>query len=623
MFVKNHIATSVLLFSASMSVNHLQAAEAADQEIDTVVITAKSMQDLENQGTSVNVITAEEISQSNAQSIKDVLVEVAGINLTSNSSSISGRQNISIRGSDSSHVLILVDGNVVSGTDAQIGHSDFQYNWVPMNAIERIEIVKGSSSALYGSQAIGGVINIITKKNVEKFNGNIGVKYGNSADDGGDLFTTTFNGDAKVTDKLSISVSAEKSDLDAVRDEDSSTTTKIEGKELVNGMVRFKYDLDETQSFEGSILSGAEDRYKVDDELYYDIERLNYSLGYNKDFGKNRLSVDGYVTDSDTHYNATSSYTHNLTNSVIRSELDFNSFDKHYLVAGAEYNLEEYSKEYDTSSSSDFSADRYNASLFFQDEYELNDDLILTYGSRFDYNEKFGAELSPKVNLLFKINERHGIRAGYGEGFLAPTLTENSSSYVASHGYVSFQGNDDLEAETSQSFEIGYEYNSDLTKFKAAIFQTEVDNLITYESISTYVYQYTNVDSATIKGFELEVSQEINKSNKLNLAYHYLQTEDDNGDELSYRPDHTLTARLVSSLPLGIQATFAANYTGEQYDGSDYYDSYTVYSTQFSKEFANQITARVGVDNLTNVDLDGEPNDIKGRLVYAGLNYAF
>ncbi|PJC87248.1 hypothetical protein CSW98_04925 [Vibrio sp. HA2012] len=619
---RKNIITTLILSSTTMLTNHVLADETSDQITETMVVTAKSLQPIEDQGISVDVITSEQISQSNALSIKDILVETAGVNLTINSSSISGRQNISIRGSNSDHVLILVDGMKVSGTDAQIGHSDFQYNWIPMNAIERIEVIKGPMSSLYGSEALGGVINIITKKYAGEFSGNIDAEYGVSSDDGGDLLNAKVNASGNVTDKLSLFLSAERLDLEETEDEDDSTETKIEGKEVTNGMVRFKYDLDTTQSIDGSISVGSEDRKLINDELYYEIERYSYALGYSKEFDTVSLDLDGYVIDSDTYY-TTGAYTHSLTNSAARAEVGISSFDNHYLVTGAEYKLEEYDKVYDTSSVNDFNDDIYTASIFAQDEYELTDDLILTLGARYDYHERFKGEFSPKVNILYKIDEHHRVRAGYGEGFKAPTVTQNSSSY-SSTSHFTFYGNDDLEAETSKSFEVGYEYNSTSTVVKAAVFYSEVDDLITSEKISTTEYQYVNVDGAKIVGFEFELSQDITENHNLSLTYHHLDTEDEeSGEDLSYRPDNTLTARLTSNLPYGIEATFAANYTGEQYSSDETYDDYTIYSAQLSKLFFNKLTARIGVDNLSDEDLDGVPYDIKGRLIYAGLNYAF
>jgi outer membrane receptor for ferrienterochelin and colicins len=601
---------------------------------EKMVVTAKSTQAIEDLGMSVSIVSADEIMSSNAESIDDILLEIAGINPGINSGSVSGRQNISIRGTASEHVLILVDGKKVSGSDAQIGHSDFQYNWVPMNAIERIEVIKGPMSSIYGSQAIGGVINIITKKSEDRFYGDVGVKYGGSSDDGGDMTDLTLNLGGRITDRLSMVVSGEHLDLDASEevDEDGKTETKIEGKEITNGMVKLRFDPDATQHIEGSISLGTEDRYKIQDTLYYDIDRKNYSLGYNKQFDGATLALDAYVTDSDFHYNASKSYTHNMTDSVARAEVDIASFNNQFIVIGSEYKNEEYSKIYDSAenASGNFEDDVNTTSAFLQDEVQVGERLMLTFGTRYDYHEKFHGEFSPKISALYKIGTHHRLKAGYGEGFMAPTLTQGSSSYIKKHGSrITFYGNDDLKPENSRSYELGYEYHGDGTVFKSAVYRTEVEDLIdTTRTVVTGAspteYIYSNVDSAIMQGFECEISRDITPAHNIRLGYHYLDTEDEEtGEELSNRPEHTFNARLTSNFPWSIRATFSADYTGSQKDEEDEYDAFTLYKAQLSRVFYDHWTVRLGVDNITDEDPDDIPYSLKGRLVYAGVNYSF
>ena len=601
-------------------------APSQDSVKQKIVVTAKSNQAIEDTAGAISIITAEDIRKSGAATVKDVLIEDAGINMGVNGSSAYGRQNISVWGTSSEYTLILVDGKKVSGSDAQVGHSDFQYNWVPINAIERIEVIKGPMSSVYGSQAIGGVVNIITKETEKKIWGDIDLKYGNSSDDGGDLGRMQLTVGGRITDRVKLMATGEKIDMDPARQETDATDTKIEGKKVNNGMAKVTFDMDETQSLTASLSQGQETRWKVDDAIYFDIDRQSYSAGYKKDFGRFTLDLDAYLVDSDFHYNTKKSYTHSMTDSTGKAEVAISALDYNYIVTGLEYKKQAYEKTYDKAaySGKNFDGDIANTAGYVQDEIEIGENLLVTVGSRYDNHERFGGEFSPKVNALYKIGEHHRIKAGYGEGFKAPTVTQNSSAYSSTAMSKTYYGNDDLKPEKSKTFQVGYEFYSDIVQAKATLFKTEISDLISYTNISSSARQYVNVDKANIQGLELETLIDFNRFVRLKLGYQYLDTEDEStGQDLSYRPEHSFKARLLSHLPYGFDITVGATYTGEQVDGGTEYDAFTTYKFQVSKQLLRGLTLRAGMDNITDEDLDDKPYEIAGRLAYVGLNYTF
>ena len=138
---------------------------------DTMVVTASATeQNLKDAPASISVITQEDLQRKPVQNLKDVLRDVPGVQLTSEGDN---RKGVSIRGLDSSYTLILIDGKRVNSRNAVFRHNDFDLNWVPVDAIERIEVVRGPMSSLYGSDALGGVVNIITKKIGQKWTGTL------------------------------------------------------------------------------------------------------------------------------------------------------------------------------------------------------------------------------------------------------------------------------------------------------------------------------------------------------------------------------------------------------------------------------------------------------------------
>ncbi len=134
----------------------------ADVNEETLVVTASATeQSVKDAPASISVITQQDLQRKPVQNLKDVLRDVPGVQLTNEGDN---RKGVSIRGLSSSYTLILVDGKRVNSRNAVFRHNDFDLNWIPVDAIERIEVVRGPMSSLYGSDALGGVVNIITKK---------------------------------------------------------------------------------------------------------------------------------------------------------------------------------------------------------------------------------------------------------------------------------------------------------------------------------------------------------------------------------------------------------------------------------------------------------------------------
>ncbi len=626
----------------------------ASDNLDNVVVTAKSNQSIADTAGSISIVTAKDISKMHASSVQDILEEVVGVNMSVNDSTFGGRESISIRGTASKHTLILIDGKIVSGSDAQIGHSDFQYNWLPISTISKIEIIKGPMSSIYGSQAIGGVINIITKKNNKKIYGDVDVTIGNNNQSGGTERDISFNIGGKVFDKLSMTLALQKKEIDPVIKEDNAKLYDREGKRIKNAMLGFNFDIDDTQEISASYLKGKEIRsfttvnrrtkaVILRDE-YYDIDKSNYSLGYLKRFQDITMDLKYYVTKSDSHTDE-HQYTHKLKNSVLNTEFKIDSFDKHFIVAGLEYRKESYNKAYDNKLTSkgkatvDFKDDITYKSVYLQDEIEVNSKLILTLGARYDKHEKFGGELSPKANIVYKLDSNNRLKAGYGHGFSAPTVTKNSSAYSFSGAHV-FMGNDDLKPEVSDTFELGYEYQKDKKLFKSTIYHTKIKDLIEGLKIGenkiptgpgTFytqdIHKYSNIGQVTINGLELEYTQkEILKDLDFNIGYNFIKTKNkDTGKELTARPKHNLNLKLSYALDYKINADARLNYTGVQKgDENKTLSGYTTASVQLSKEFAKNLTARIGIENLMDKKLSDDFNyQLKGRLLYLGINYKF
>jgi len=616
----------------------------ASDKLDEVVVTAKSDKTVKDLSGAITVITAEDIAKLNATNIKDILVKTAGIVEGVNESSTNGRKSISIRGTDSSYIIIMIDGKKINPSDGYIKHSDYEYSWVPINMIERIEVIKGAKSSIYGSSAIGGVINIITKKNNKKFYGEIDIQAGiSSAKNGGDEKKISANIGGNITDNLSLILGLNK----ATRDVTSGPGTTmygiptdnasfIEGIDSKNGNIKLNYDIDDTQSIQASYMKGKETRELYDNPDYYTLDRDMYSISYEKKFDDISFNIDYSNTQSDSEYNdgSTYNYIHKLTNDNLKVESKISMIKNNYIVVGAEISNESYERYYPKTSSTKYDLESSSNAYYIQDEIELGD-IIFTLGARLDDHEKFGTEISPNLGLVYKLSDNQRLKASYGEGFKAPSLQEGSSEYSAySHGQ--YYGNDDLESETSKSYELAYEYYGEDTLFKTAIFKTEIENMISGEfigvaypygpSFAVNEYKYVNIEKANMKGLELEIEYNLNNKHTINTNYTYLKTEDETTrKELTYKPKHTINIGLSSEFDYGISSYISANYLGSQYDSNnEKISGYTLLNVQLSKKITKDLSLRLGVDNITDKEFDeGNPYWLKRRLAYLGLNYKF
>ena len=629
---------------ASLTLAMLSTNSFANEEIkklNDIVVTSKSNQSIEDLSNTVTIITAEDIEKLNAVDIKDVLLKSAGM-IEIGGGRSPGRTYVSTRGTRQSDTLFLVDGKRGNPTADYIEYSDFEYNTVPLSAIERIEIVKGAKSSIYGSDAMGGVVNIITKKDSRKIYGALDVRAGASnAKNGGDTQNYSANIGGNISDKLFMFLDVSKTNRDATGD---NTGTFIEGLDSTSGITKLRYVIDDTQNIYASYLKGVDKRDDYKGPQTYKIERDIYSLGYEKSFEKVALSLDYTNAKTDTTSN-TSAFKgeHNLNTDTLDAEAKISAIPYNYLIVGAGTTKDKYER-YDKATSIGKNFDRRANNYYIQDEIELGD-FIFTLGTILDDNEKYGTEWSPNTGAVYKIDDKQRLKLNYSEGFKAPSLKEGDSGYLFDARpipsmNVIIKGNDDLKPETSKSYELAYEFYGEDTTFKAAVFRTDLKDMISEKLISRttpppfpikFNYQYQNIDRANIKGFETDFKYNFNENHTFNANYTYIKTKDEStGDELEFRPKNTINLGLSSEFGWGISSYLSANYIGTQYytdanNISQKASGYALFNAQVSKKLNKDLTATIGVNNIgdKNFDDSGYPYYIERRLAYVGINYKF
>lgn len=622
----------------------------AKQVLGTIVVTTKSNQALENTPSSFTIISAKDIENMSQNSIEGILQSAVGIMPTVNDSSVFGRKALSIRGMKSDHILILLNGRWISGTDKQIGHSNFQYNWVPIESIEKIEVIRGPLSSIYGSKGLGGVINIITKKPKDEISGSLNAETGMmQGSQGGDEYALSADLRGKF-DKLGFYFSLEKRKIDITSEQDNKSVTQREGKDIINALLNLDYQIDDTSQINSSIIYGKENRNTIGQDKYYDIKKQHYSLGYKKSFDKLNINLEAYKTSSDSH-SGTLNYTHRLEDDIANFEINTDVINNNYIIAGVEYKKEMYHKDYDElkNKKKDFKDDIFYLAGYLQDEISLNDKLFLTLGARYDKHENFGLNLSPKVYLVYAINDDFRLKGGYGKGFNAPTVTQSSNNYEFLNPTAArkFYGNNDLQPETSENFEAGFDYEINNMNFEIMAFYNQIKDLIGLEFVKKIpnpipnkkditVSKYSNVSEAKTWGLEMTWKHKnVIKNLDYSLNYTYLGTKDEENDKkLTFRPKHKLNFLANYKFPAKINSSFMYQYIGEQeedtYDKIAKHDKriklsgYSLASLQVSKRFFNSLKFSLGIENLFDEKLSEDYNyQLRRRYYYVRLNYNF
>jgi outer membrane receptor protein involved in Fe transport len=570
--------------------------EAAPTQVtlDTVVVTAtrteKKIQDVTS---AVSVVTREEIDRMPATTVMDVLRNTVGVTVEDDRSGYgsSTSNKVVIRGmggNGQSRVLVLVDGMPALTP----GSSIFEWSSVNLNTVERIEVVRGPSSALYGSSAMGGVINIITKRPAEDgFETRIKSRYGryNSWDE--NLYHS-----GRIN-KFSYSISAgytETHGFNAVPLESVSGNQRPDGKnsapervENYTGVIKLRYDFEDdadltfTADYADYERTGRWQHFNFNPDTYrlYTYQREGVGLQLHQKFGfiDSRLSLraDFVETDYDfnlstrteiesTNPNTTKEYSFDQSNTMALGDSNTVTFGFAGLKAIADRDMH-YISGTDNGRYRGRSGEQYNLAFFFQDEISLLDNkLMVVPGFRYDYwhtegydvdtnrvdpssrNDYAGTSakrLSPKLGIRIKpADDLIIFKANYGEGFHMPTLDDLYSGYMGANGVV-YQGNGDLKPETSRSFDVGIEVNPcNQLSFNLTAFSTRAKNYIgnvqLNPGVTPAIHEKQNVDNVKIRGFE--------------AGFQYRPT-----DHLTFFADGSLTdARVVSGANSGNHVSY-------------------------------------------------------------------
>ena len=616
-------------------------ADNEDNDYEEIVVSASLLPiSIVNSANAITVISKEEIENKAIANLSDLLRNVPGF-AVSRSGILGAQTQIRVRGSEANHILVLIDG-IEANNSAQ--NDEFNWGNISASDIERIEIVRGPQSSLFGSDAVSGVINIVTKKAQENniFNGFS--EYGS--------FNTKSNG-------ISVGFNGRKSNahigfsrLSTDGENISRAGSEKDGYEI--NTANFNYELNLNKNF--NFLFNGHNRFGtneydsdvdfdglIDDQNNYakfkyngsgininfkssSINNLEHSFSLNQTKTNNSDYSDNFlqnITTSQKHQaRLVSSYI--WKNTSQRTSVLLEKEDEKFKQEGIVYDYGEYGV-FDPNQE----RRKSTKSIAVEHRGELNSNISYAASSRFDNNSEFKNARTAKIEFVYMLTNNQRIRAAWGTASKNPTFTERFGYYT------NFIGNPQLEPERSKNFELGFDMNFDNNhSFSGTFFKSILENEINGNAIDPITFGFTakNIEGLSKReGFEFNSILVLQQNLKLNLAYTYVDSVQSNNvgyiDELR-RPRNTASMKILWNLNQYSFFNLNAQYTDEQIDivfpDNVLLHAYTTVNFDGSFLLNERLSLNLSVNNL----LDEKYEEIYGYRalglsVNAGIRYRF
>lgn len=619
-------------------------AEQKTASLEEIVVTATKVEEPKKDvSASVQIITQEDIKNSTAKDAGDLLSEAGVGHIHKYPGALTGR--IGIRGlAGDAHddpfknkVLVLVNGSLAGTSNLAL---------IPVDNIERIEIVKGSASVLYGSQAMGGVINIITKEGKEGIHGSAGVEAGSW-----EFWKTSaeLNGKKGAFDfYLTASHSAMDDYKAKIKDKNGNDYGKNTGYNDEAVSARFGYRLFDghhisvgLQRWKGWEIGSPNASYSPDYDDHTDKDRNGFDIGYKtetfdakyyfvKNKSENHTVTSGAITNTTTTEKDTQG---------VNAQKSFHIGDHRVIIGGQWDRIEvESSRKTGAPYYPNSKYDSYG--VFTEGRLSLFDKkLLLSAGLRYDYFEnrilttagipsvkprKENLDnVSVRGGLVYKLADSLSLKGNIGTAFRAPAPDELATDYVSSWG-TRYIGNPNLKPEKSTSYDAGVEYSRDLFKSGLIFFHTDFkDKILSYYDSSLSAQTFKNVDGATIQGIEANISYDIGLASGLNISiepftnitYHMKYSSKDELEINKYGKTSLYTPKWTGAFGIRAgkekwDARLIANYTGDE-KVQDWNSSSPTYGKAIDKS------------DFTVVNLKGAYRPIKNFEITASIENLF
>ncbi len=612
---------AVFIFGAALF------AQDTTKTLDEVVITATKFALKQNEtGKVLTVITQQQLQKSLGKNLSEILNQQTGLIINGANNTLGTNQSVFTRGASGANTLILIDGIPVY--DPSGISSEFDINNFSLYNIERIEILKGAQSTLYGSDAVAGVINIITKKSFNKpVNINVNLSAGsyNTYKGAVALSGSTVNGQTYFISYSKIksngfssaydSTGKKNFDKDSFEQDAFLANYGFKASEKLSIRLNGKYNINKADIDAGAFKDDKDYTYKnqntqagisLDHLLAKGFVRLQYNYNLVKrHFTDDSISVGGFSKYQDGRYNGSSHFAEFYTKVQLNTKLE--------LLAGIDYRLQStnqkyvYKPDYGFSvpalSSDSAKANQFSgyASFIYKDLRGFTAEL----GGRWNNHNVYGNNFTYSFNPSYLINKKYKLFANISSGYRVPSLYQLYSEY----------GNKNLMPESSNSYEGGIQYLTDKVNARIVYFKRDIKNVFAfYTDPVTFSSKYINADKQKDHGIEAEASVKICEQISLSANYAFVDgkiyTKDFLGKDtvyhnLSKRPKNifNFTVNYHPSDVINVSAHFktVSNFYEEQYFAAPYHlKGYYTLDLYGEYRFNKKIKVFADLQNVTD-----------------------
>lgn len=652
LFQGAQLRRSALALAAALACGVAQAAEPA--RLGEVVVSASGYEQMiADAPASISVITAEDLQGKFYRDVTDALQDIPGLSIEGGAGGKSESTSVTMRGMGEAYVLFLVDGRPVG--DA----SEAYYNgWgggsrvnllPPMSAIERIEVIRGPMSSLYGSSALGGLINIITRKNQPSWSGQV-------------TFDTIQPTEAQASDAwqsnyhFSGPISAQGLTLaiwgNQYRRAEDRYVGGYPSKTRGSANARLSWRMSQAQTLQ--IEAGQtrnKDRRTTDSGIARNTgdvsnRRTNFALTHDVRWQPG-LSTRSFITHEKVRVQ--NGPNRSGYQSLVANTKTVWGLGAHTLTLGLDYKQEKtnhMASRFPGSKKTDLS--RWQAAFFVEDEWAISDALSLTGGLRLDRNEHYGSEATPRLYAVYKLGEaqRWAIKGGVSGGYKTPALKQADDNIVenAARGRAWDKGNTALKPERSTNYEIGTTWTGEgRASFAATYYQTRFRDKIDKRRICdtparceyngqrrNFISQYINLDSARLRGLEVSANAELGAAALLKVSYTWSDSEvtsgANRGKPLNNLPRHMLSLGLDYAASDALQLWGRAKYKGKTLeDGDAQHAAYTLVDVGARYSINSQVQIFGGLYNVFDREVNNADHGktLDGRRVHVGVTAQF